>query len=1565
MRKIILLLVICVLFTNVAFAADVAYIVKNNANSNFVEAINEMGYSVDIIDDSKVASTNFSQYGMILVGKDKFSNPSQIPVNNYNSLIVNPYHYNTWGWSYQIGKKVASPILEIVNTAHIITEGLPPIMQVYTQYKVSNGVWYLKGQKYSGITEVSHNLIYPGEYVVAIKDRTPRSLFFGITESRYWTSNSEKLFKNSVEWVLHGNDIDSDGIYDDVDNCMNDYNPEQNDYDNDGVGDACDDPILLMNIPDITWNKGENSGITNLNNYFLDPTEGDLSFSIYDASTNDSIVIYGLDTGNVYFNTSDPTWCGDGWIVFNATNDKDRSVISNTVNLTVRCINGAPVIDEVNNTVVSVGDIARIVVIARDPEGNNLTYTINDARFNQTVENEFEWVTQIGDEGEHNFLVSVSDGSLTTSQEVNVSVISKVVINEFVSDPTDGIEWVEIYNPSGLDLSNCEIRDNTLSNKKTVNDSTGSTFVVVEWSSSMLNNGGDVIKLVCDNIILDEVHYGSEGGVSAPINGQSAGRVPDGYDTNNDATDFVIFDYPTKGFSNSEDVVPSVVTLISPMNDGVTGGNVIFEYNVSDDKAIVLQCSLYTNTNGSWLLEDTHPVDNGDSDNFTLSGIQPGTYIWNVKCNDGRNSAFASINWTFNVVNNVPVFNGALTLIEWNEDESNTTNLDNYFSDADGDVLSYEVISVSDSNIKWNIANNILTLSSAENWNGEGWIILRASDKWGGIVDSNITVKVFAVNDAPILDSVNDVVINENESVTITLNGVDVDGDSLTYDINDTKFNKTSDNTFVWQTDYNSEGAHEFLASVSDGNLSDSKGFRITIENVNQLPVLNPILDQYADEDDPYKDDIHLNFSDADGVVVSTEISYENIDEVDCQISNGDLAFTPAHNFYGNATCTVKVIDNEGAFDEESVLIYVSGINDAPIIKSYSPTTNLVIITEDASQTFDVEWEDIDSLDSQIKRKWYVDDVEVGMGNSYTFTATGNNTHMVRFSVNDSEYTVSQEWNLFATDLPIHNFSLFNLTGTLDDVSCLIMGNNYGKIEFCPTSLDLSDTADLVNNVVISNGFVSLNIDALPVFNDKEAKVVMYNQTENVVYYNPDFKTNRNGVTSVCPSNICSNIQLENNSLSFNIPHFSSFASGPMQTCSQLGGDVCSSNQVCNGDILTSSDDMCCSITCIEAPFDTNNSDVDKCENGIVGNLKIDIKEPDKGDDFKIGDTIPIEVKVKNGNNEDVDVEVESTLFNVDENDEIVSVRSDEVEIGEGDSETFELELKVPNDKEVDDSDEFVLFVKAYGDDEEEQCNENSIKVDIEREEHSVVITKMILMPSSVECNDFVNVEVEIENQGKKQEDAYVELQVLELGVLQKSDVYELEKYNKKNNDAVIRLSFNIKNNVKEGDYDVKATVYFNDESNSDTESLHVGKCVEQPIVTRPVTQSSNVVISPGTVVPVFPTITYPVTSPVISPVQSNYLFQVGSGQAIQPVVSGQTVQPVNVQSVKPVAGNYEFKVLQTFRDITKKPTEKCDGWWNGFSNCSTLLFILVDVILLFLIVMALAKLSRRRRIRK
>ncbi len=35
-------------------------------------------------------------------------------------------------------------------------------------------------------------------------------------------------------------DLDDDGVADGIDNCLDDYNPDQADNDGDGIGDACD-----------------------------------------------------------------------------------------------------------------------------------------------------------------------------------------------------------------------------------------------------------------------------------------------------------------------------------------------------------------------------------------------------------------------------------------------------------------------------------------------------------------------------------------------------------------------------------------------------------------------------------------------------------------------------------------------------------------------------------------------------------------------------------------------------------------------------------------------------------------------------------------------------------------------------------------------------------------------------------------------------------------------------------------------------------------------------------------------------------------------------------------------------------------------------------------------------------------------------------------------------------------------------------------------------------------------------------------------------------------------------
>lgn len=133
-----------------------------------------------------------------------------------------------------------------------------------------------------------------------------------------------------------------------------------------------------------------------------------------------------------------------------------------------------------------------------------------------------------------------------------------IVINEFVPNPTDGIEWIELYNTTGvaIDLAECAIWDGTNKSIKSLSGSIGAQgFFVVELSSARLNNSGDIIIFKgSDGIVIDQVTYGNwDGDNNAPASkqaGQSIARQSNGLDTDNDKQDFVLSDVPTKGLVN-------------------------------------------------------------------------------------------------------------------------------------------------------------------------------------------------------------------------------------------------------------------------------------------------------------------------------------------------------------------------------------------------------------------------------------------------------------------------------------------------------------------------------------------------------------------------------------------------------------------------------------------------------------------------------------------------------------------------------------------------------------------------------------------------------------------------------------------------------------------------------------------------------------------------------------------------------------------------------------------------------------------------------------------------------
>ena len=109
-----------------------------------------------------------------------------------------------------------------------------------------------------------------------------------------------------------------------------------------------------------------------------------------------------------------------------------------------------------------------------------------------------------------------------------------------------------------------------------------------------------------------------------------------------------------------------------------------------------------------------------------------------------------------------------------NEDEQFKLKL--FAKDAEDDALTYGA--TVDGNAKVNVVNDILSIIPNENYYGQLNVNVAVSDG-KGTDETNFTLNVGAVNDAPVLRSFYPVIKDGNNQVDLMLTGIDIDGDSL------------------------------------------------------------------------------------------------------------------------------------------------------------------------------------------------------------------------------------------------------------------------------------------------------------------------------------------------------------------------------------------------------------------------------------------------------------------------------------------------------------------------------------------------------------------------------------------------------------------------------------------------------------------------------------------------------------------------------------------------------------------------------------------------------------------
>jgi hypothetical protein len=175
-----------------------------------------------------------------------------------------------------------------------------------------------------------------------------------------------------------------------------------------------------------------------------------------------------------------------------------------------------------------------------------------------------------------------------------------VRINEFVADPVDGEEWIELINigPNPVNLADWIIEDGSETRTK-LSGALGigaARFAIVTKPKGNLNNAGDRIVLYNPHgNLVDSVTYGDwdDGrvGDNAPAapDPASVARVSDGVDTDNDRADFVRTEVPTPGSENVVSALPAALAEnvgIAPVDrrHGVVVLNELHPNPVGDDR---------------------------------------------------------------------------------------------------------------------------------------------------------------------------------------------------------------------------------------------------------------------------------------------------------------------------------------------------------------------------------------------------------------------------------------------------------------------------------------------------------------------------------------------------------------------------------------------------------------------------------------------------------------------------------------------------------------------------------------------------------------------------------------------------------------------------------------------------------------------------------------------------------------------------------------------------------------------------------------------------------------------
>ncbi|NVJ48503.1 MAG: tandem-95 repeat protein, partial [Cytophagia bacterium] len=213
-------------------------------------------------------------------------------------------------------------------------------------------------------------------------------------------------------------------------------------------------------------------------------------------------------------------------------------------------------------------------------------------------------------------------------------------------------------------------------------------------------------------------------------------------------------------------------------------------------------------------------------------------------------------------------------------------------------------------------------------------------------------IEVIGVPDAPELSAIADQQVNEDETLSFSIEALDVDSE-LSYSVissesdilgtvSDGKLNITATNNF--------NGSAVIQLVVSEANetspQSVSQSFNLTVLPVNDAPVVTAMADQKVNEDGEIIVALAASDLDGDAGAFSYSVTSNSGANITYSVENGSLKVKPAADYNGVVNFTVKANDGSGTATAisagESFKLTIVPVNDVPEVSKAISTQTLI-----------------------------------------------------------------------------------------------------------------------------------------------------------------------------------------------------------------------------------------------------------------------------------------------------------------------------------------------------------------------------------------------------------------------------------------------------------------------------------------------------------------------------------------------------------------------------------------------------------------------------------------------